>query len=261
MSARVRLDQHYLVDGKVRDSMVAAIGLTPEDRVLEIGPGRGMLTRVMLPRVRELVAIELDDRMAPQLPDAMGRPANLKVIHADFLEYKLAFMDPGLWKVAANLPYAVATPILQKLLTWPQWQDAVLMFQKEVAERIVADPGGCDYGLLGLSVAIHAQAHLLLDVPRGCFRPRPKVDSAVVLLRRRQQPLVPEPEQAGFFRVARAAFGQRRKMALGVLARGLGLPRERVAEAFAAGGIAESARAEEIALAGFRDLARRLVGT
>lgn len=257
----VRLDQHYLVDGSIRDAIVAGVDLKPEDRVLEIGPGRGMLTRVMLPLVRELVAVELDDRLAPQLPETLGRPANLKVIHADFLEYKLSFMDPGLWKVVANLPYAVATPILQKLLAWPQWRDAALMFQKEVAERIVAAPGGCDYGLLTLSVSMHAQAYLLLDVPRDCFRPRPQVASAVVLLRRREQPLVPEPEQAGFFRVARAAFGQRRKMASGVLARGLDLPRASVAAAFAAEGIAESARAEEISLAGFRGLARRLLGT
>jgi 16S rRNA (adenine1518-N6/adenine1519-N6)-dimethyltransferase len=127
-----------------------------------------------------------------------------------------------------------------------------------VAERIAARPGGADYGLLTLSVAIHASAEFLLEASRESFRPRPKVASAVVLLRRRSEPLVPAAEQAAFFRVAKIAFGQRRKMALGVLARGLSLDREKVAAAFAELGIAPSARAEEIPFENWRTLARLL---
>jgi 16S rRNA (adenine1518-N6/adenine1519-N6)-dimethyltransferase len=132
------------------------------------------------------------------------------------------------------------------------------MFQKEVAERIVAAPGGGDFGLLTLSVAIHAEAELILEVSRESFRPRPQVASAVVRLVRRAEPLVPQSEQAGFFRVAHAAFGQRRKMALGLLSRSLGLSRERVAAAFASLGIPASARAEEVAMEGWRGLAKLL---
>jgi 16S rRNA (adenine1518-N6/adenine1519-N6)-dimethyltransferase len=188
----------------------------------------------------------------------LGGPANLRVVNADFLEFDLESLGPGPWKIAANLPYAVATPILQRLLPWPHWSVAVLMFQKEVAERIAARPGGADYGLLTLSVGIHASAELVLEFSRESFRPRPKVASAAVLLTRRTEPLVPAVEQAAFFRVAKVAFGQRRKMALGVLARGLNLGREKVAGAFAALGIAPSARAEEISLELWRSLARML---
>ena len=238
-----RLDQHYLVDTKVRDAIAACAGIEPADSVLEIGPGRGILTAALLPRARAVVAVELDGLLAAQLGAALGEPANLRVVNADFLEFELESLGPGPWKVAANLPYAVATPILQRLLPWPRWSTAVLMFQKEVAERIAARPGGGDYGLLTLSVAIHAEAELLLEVSRESFRPRPQVASAVVLLKRRPEPLVPAAEQAAFFRVAKTAFGQRRKMALGVLFRGLGLERDKVAAAFAELGIAASARA------------------
>jgi 16S rRNA (adenine1518-N6/adenine1519-N6)-dimethyltransferase len=253
-----RLDQHYLVDAAVRDAIAAAADIGPHDSVLEIGPGRGILTSALAGRAGAVVAVELDELLAAQLPAALGSPANLRVVNADFLEFDLESLGPGPWRIAANLPYAVGTPILQRLLPWPHWTTAVLMFQKEVAERIAARPGGADYGLLTLSVMVHAEAELLLEVSRESFRPRPRVASAVVLLRRRPQPLVPAAEREGFFRAAKTAFGQRRKMALGVLARGLGLERERVAGAFAELGISPSARAEEIPFELWRALARRL---
>ena len=256
-----RLDQHYLVDARVRDAIAQAADVRDGDSVLEIGPGRGMLTAALLPRARTVVAVELDELLAAHLSDALGRPDNLRVVNADCLEFDLESLGPGPWKVAANLPYAVATPILQRILRWPHWSAAVLMFQKEVAERITARPGGADFGLLTLSVAIHASAELLLEVSRESFRPRPQVASAVVYLQRRPQPLVPASEQKGFFRVAKAAFGQRRKMALGVLARGLGLERGRVAEAFDALGLPLSARAEQIALPQWQELARLIGGS
>lgn len=253
-----RLDQHYLVDTAVRDAIAAAADIGPGDSVLEIGPGRGILTAALVGRAGSVVAVELDELLAAQLAAALGSPPNLRVVNADFLEFQLASLGPGSWKIAANLPYAVGTPILQRLLPWPHWDTAVLMFQKEVAERIAAAPGGADYGLLTLSVMIHAEAELLLEVSRESFRPRPKVASAVVVLKRRPQPLVPEAEQAGFFRIAKTAFGQRRKMALGVLARSLGLERTRVEGAFAELGIAPSARAEEIPFELWRALAKKL---
>ncbi|MBI5240477.1 MAG: ribosomal RNA small subunit methyltransferase A [Elusimicrobia bacterium] len=253
-----RLDQHYLVDTAVRDAIAAAADIGPADSVLEIGPGRGILTSALVGRAGAVVAVELDELLAAQLSAALGSPGNLRVVNADFLEFDLEPLGPGPWKIAANLPYAVGTPILQRLLPWPRWSTAVLMFQKEVAERIAARPGGADYGLLTLSVMVHAEAELLLEVSRESFRPRPKVASSVVVVRRRPQPLVPAAEQAGFFRVAKAAFGQRRKMALGVLSRSLGLERARLEGAFAELGIAPSARAEEIPFDLWRALAKNL---
>ena len=253
-----RLDQHFLVDEHVRDAIVGAVAIEPGDFVLEIGPGRGMLTGALLKRAREVVAVEMDERLAGSLTATLGSPPHLRVICADFLKLKLSSLEPGPWKIAANLPYAVATPILQRLLPWPHWRTATLMFQKEVAERIVARPGNGDYGLLTLSTLIYAASEIVLDVPRESFAPRPKVASAVVRLTRRLESLVPAGEQKMFFRVARAAFGQRRKMALGLLSKSLGLPRERVAEAFAVGGILSASRAEEISWEQFRGLAQSL---
>ena len=254
-----RLDQHFLVDTRVRDAVAACADIGPQDDVLEIGPGRGMLTQALLRRPRQVVAVEKDERLAARLPEALEFPAHLRVIRADFLDIDMDSLGPGPWKVVANLPYAVATPILQRLLPWPHWQVAVLMFQKEVAERITAPPGGGDYGLLTLSTALHAEAEIVLEVPRESFAPRPKVASAVVRFHRRQAPLAPEPEQAAFFRVAHLAFSQRRKMAQGLLARGLGISRQNVAAAFLAEGIAPGARAQDIAFEGFQGLARRLI--
>jgi 16S rRNA (adenine1518-N6/adenine1519-N6)-dimethyltransferase len=253
-----RLDQHYLVDEGVRDAVVAAAELGPQDQVLEIGPGRGILTRELISRARRVVAVELDELLAAYLGPSLHMPANLSVVQSDFLEFDLKQLGSGPWKVAANLPYAVATPILQRILAWPAWTQAVLMFQKEVAERLIAAPGGGDYGLLTLSVRIFAEAEPVVDAPPDAFRPRPKVDSAVVRLRRRPEPLIPADSQAGFFKVARAAFGQRRKMALGLLSRAFGLERNAVAEAFSACGVPASARAENITFEAFAALARRL---
>ncbi len=253
-----RLDQHFLVDQHIRDSIIDVADIGPQDRVLEIGPGRGFLTEALLKRAREVMAVEMDERLIARLDEAVGKPPHLRVICADFLQLKLESLEPGPWKVVANLPYAVATPILQRLLTWPHWQVAVLMFQKEVAERITAAPGCGDYGLLTLSAQVHASSEIVLEVPRESFAPRPQVASAVVRLMRRPEPLVSDREQKVFFRVIHAAFSQRRKMALGLLARSLNLPRERVAEAFVTEKIALAARAEEISLEQFQGLALRL---
>ncbi|MDD5657879.1 MAG: 16S rRNA (adenine(1518)-N(6)/adenine(1519)-N(6))-dimethyltransferase RsmA, partial [Elusimicrobia bacterium] len=190
------------MDERVRDAIAAAARLEPADQVLEIGPGRGILTRALIARARRVVAVELDELLAAQLGPSLHMPANLTVVQADFLEFELERLT-GSWKVAANLPYAVATPILQRILSWPLWTQAVLMFQKEVADRITARTGGGDYGLLTLSVLLRAEAERELDVPPDAFRPRPKVDSAVVRLRRRPEPLLPDTEQAAFFKVAR----------------------------------------------------------
>jgi 16S rRNA (adenine1518-N6/adenine1519-N6)-dimethyltransferase len=180
------------------------------------------------------------------------------VHNEDFLRFDLSTLAKGPWLVAGNLPYAVGTPILQKILLWDGWTTATLMFQKEVALRIVSGTGGPDYGLLGLSVRARADAELALELPPSAFRPRPQVDSAVVLLRRLPTPRVAPEHEKKFWRLAKAAFEQRRKMAASVLSKALQIPRPDVEAAFAAAGVAASARPEEIPFEAWAALARSL---
>lgn len=243
-----RLGQHFLINEGVRDAILAGARLEPGERVLEIGPGHGILTREILSRGSDVLAVEMDEALAGALGRELGPEAGsrLRLWRRDFLKLDLSELGAGPFKVVANLPYAVATPILQRVLAWPEWSLAVLMFQREVAERIAARPGSGRYGLLTLSVLLYAEAEVLLSVPREDFSPRPQVSSALVRLRRRERPLLDERDQGSFFRVARAAFGQRRKMAAGPIAAGLGLPRARVAEALESLGLKPTCRAEEI---------------
>ena len=252
-----RLGQHFLTDQGALDDIVRASGAGPGDAVLEIGPGRGALTKPLLAAGARVTAVEADAAFAAALPGALKSPG-LTVIHEDFLRFDLASLGAGPWLVVGNLPYAVGTPILQKILLWDQWTTATLMFQKEVALRIAAGAGGPDYGLLGLSVRLRADAELALELPPESFRPRPKVDSAVVLLRRLAMPRVPAADERTFWRLAKTAFAQRRKMAAGVLALALARPRAEVEAAFAAAGIAAAARPEEIPFEAWAALAKSL---
>lgn len=250
-----RLGQHFLRDTTVRDAIVAAARLSPSDRVLEIGPGRGVLTGALCRTAGEVVAVELDERLAESLPERLERPANLKLVREDFLKLDLATLGPGPFVVVSNLPYSVASPILQKLLDWPAWTSAVLMFQKEVALRVVAAPGSADYGLLRLSVWLKADAEWVIEVPRNAFTPPPQVASGVVRLKRLP---APRGDERSLFRVAKPAFAQRRKMAAGVLCRGLGVERERVESFLEACGASRDARPEAIPPEAWLKLAAQL---
>lgn len=252
-----RLDQHFLTDPSAADAIVRAAAVRPGEAVLEIGPGRGVLTERLLAAGALVTAVEIDERLAAALPLRLKHPG-LSVVHADFLRLDTALLPP-VRVVVSNLPYSVGTPITLKLLEWPPWQEAVLMFQKEVAERLTASAGGRDYGPLTLAVALRAEAHPLFTVGRGSFRPPPKVDSGVILLRRPPRRRLPDdvPEPA-FVRVVKAAFSQRRKMAAKNLAGALGLPRAEVDKAFAEAGVPAAARAEAVPFEAFVALARRL---
>ena len=254
-----RLGQHFLRDEGVRDAVAGLANARPGDDVLEIGPGRGALTGRLLATGATVTAIELDEILAGKLPGMVGDAAKgLVTINEDFLRLDLRTLGAGPFIVVGNLPYAVGTPILQKLLTWNGWSRAVLMFQLEVGERIVAKLGGADYGLLSLSVLALADAELALEVPRTAFMPPPAVDSAVVVLTRLTSPRLPLAEEKGFWRLAKTAFTQRRKMAAGVLSKALGKPRADVDAAFVSAGLHVSARAEEIPFDAWRSLARAL---
>lgn len=248
---RARLDQHFLVDAAVADRIVAAAVPRAGEAVLEIGPGRGILTQRLVERGAKVTAVEIDESLAP--PAGAG----LEWLRADFLELDLERL-PSPCKVVSNLPYSMATVILQRLLPWEGWTEATLMFQKEVAERVEAGPGSRAYGVLSLSVAVYADAARLFDVGRHSFRPAPKVESSVVRLFKRP-PRLPEGLAPGeFFPVVKAAFAQRRKMAANSIASALGLPRERVQAALSACGISATARGETIGFDGFVRLALAL---
>lgn len=255
-----RLGQHFLRDEGYRDAVAGLVHAGPGDRVLEIGPGRGALTGRLLATGAKVAAVELDEVIAGKLPGMVGpeAAAGLTTINEDFLRLDLRELGAGPWLVVGNLPYAVGAPILQKLLDWDRWTRAVLMFQLEVAERIVARLGGADYGLLSLSVQARADAELAFGVPRSAFMPPPNVESAVVALARLETPRLPAAEEKAFWRLAKTAFTQRRKMAAGVLSKAIGKPRKDVDAAFAAAGLDIAARPEEIPFDAWRALARAL---
>ncbi|MBI5202158.1 MAG: ribosomal RNA small subunit methyltransferase A [Elusimicrobia bacterium] len=255
---RARLDQHFLVDPSVADRIVREVGAKAGDTVVEIGPGRGILTERLVEAGVRLTAVEIDENLHAILAGRFAETPNLALVRSDFLELDLSTL-PKPARIVSNLPYSMGTTILQKFLPWEGWTEAVLMFQKEVADRVQAPAGSRDYGVLSLSVAVYADAGPLFDVGRFAFRPPPQVQSAVVKLIRRDKPrLPPGLSEKAFFRVVKAAFAQRRKMAANSIAASLGLEREDVAKALEACGLHASARGETIDLDGFCRLALAL---
>jgi len=215
--ARKRFGQHFLEAAWVT-RLVNAVDPQPDDTFLEIGPGRGALTRVLAPRVKKVIAVEIDRDLAAALPALV--PPNVQVIEGDFLETDLEQLvgppegGPHAVRVIGNLPYNVSSPILFKLLhaadDGRRFADASLMLQKEVVDRLVARPGTGDYGTLAIQVALVADVERLLTLPPGAFRPPPKVTSGVVRLRFRPA-AVDVGRRDLFERVVRGIFLQRRK--------------------------------------------------
>jgi 16S rRNA (adenine1518-N6/adenine1519-N6)-dimethyltransferase len=210
---RKRFGQHFLEPAWVA-KLVDALDARADDTFLEIGPGRGALTAPLAPRVRKLVAVEIDRDLASALP---SRLPSVQVVCADFLDVDLRDLlrgEPQPVRVVGNLPYNVASPILFKLLHDADegrlLQDATLMLQKEVADRLVARPGSKAYGALSIQVALLADTERVLSLPPGAFRPAPKVKSAVVRLRFRP-PAVDVGDITTFEKLVRGLFLQRRK--------------------------------------------------
>jgi 16S rRNA (adenine1518-N6/adenine1519-N6)-dimethyltransferase len=244
------------VDLGVARAVAEALPCEPP-RVLEIGPGRGALTRELVRRYPRVLAIEVDARLAAALPARLGASGQLEVVTADALLVDLvALCGEVPWLAAGNLPYSVATPLLRRFLeAGERFSAAVFMVQQEVAERLVAPPGASDRGLLTLEVEARARAELLFRVPPRCFQPRPKVVSAVVRLTPVQGGTTP-PETGHALDVAAKAFQHRRKTIVNALA--ATYPRELVAAALAGAGLAATARAQELSLAQWQLLAAAL---
>lgn len=259
LRARKALGQNFLLDLNLTARIARAAGALDGVDVLEVGPGPGGLTRGLLAEgARKVLAIEKDARCLPALAEiAAAYPGRLEVLHGDALAIDpLAHLTPPI-RVVANLPYNVGTELLVRWLTPPQWppvwQSLTLMFQREVAERIVARPGNKAYGRLALLAQWRCEARIVLTLPPEAFTPPPKVSSAVVHLTALPAPRYPA-DAATLERVVATAFNQRRKMLRASL-RGVAPDIEARLERL---GIAPTARAEEISLEAFCALARDL---
>ncbi len=257
LSAKKALGQNFLLDLNLTSKIARQVPDLAGSDVLEIGPGPGGLTRGLLSEgARRVLAVEKDARCLPALAEIEAVfPGRLTVIHGDALEVDpLAHLTPPI-RVAANLPYNIGTELLVRWLTpphWPPvWQSLTLMFQREVADRIVAQPGGKAYGRLAVLAQWRAEARIVMTLPARAFTPPPKVDSAVVQVEALPEPRFPADPKV-LERVVAMAFNQRRKMLRAAL-KGLGPDIE---DRLRAAGIAPTDRAEQVPLEGFCALAR-----
>lgn len=246
---RKRFGQNFLVDHTVIDRIMAAIAPRPDERIVEIGPGREALTAPLLQAQAALTVVEIDRDLARAL--RQRHPA-LAVVEGDALEVDFAGLGDGApYRIVGNLPYNISTPLLFHLLDQdPPPRDMHFMLQKEVVERMTATPGGRDYGRLSLACHNRAEVSFLFGVPPGAFEPRPRVDSAVVRVVPRPRPLVPPDLQGAFDDLVRLAFSQRRKTLRNSL-KGRLEP-----ETISAAGVDPGTRPERVDLEGFLALAR-----
>jgi len=257
-----QLGQNFLIDENIVHKIIAAAELGPEDAVLEIGPGLGVLTGPLAERARQVIAVEVDKGLIPVLEENLASYPNIKIIWGDILKIEPEKLLAGLsspLKVVANLPYYITSPVIMALLTGPlPLERLVLMVQREVARRLTAAPGSKDYGVLAVAVQYYTRPEIVALVPRTVFFPRPDVDSAVVRLMMRPRPAVAVGDEALFFRLVRGAFGRRRKTLLNSLEGEFGAQysREELAAFLQAGGIEPSRRGETLTLEEFALLAR-----
>lgn len=263
--AQHRLGQNFLVNSKVLDAIVASTEAGPADLVLEIGPGLGSLTQQLTRVAGHVVAVELDRNLIAILAKTAGADAaNLEIIHGDAARIDLKDLldkrlSPGQRAiVAANLPYYITTPLIMRFLEEElPVKRMIFMVQKEVAERIVSPPGSKEYGALSVAVQYYTEPKIVLEVGSEAFIPPPDVSSAVIALQVRSTPAVvaPQPE---FFRVVKAAFGQRRKNLLNALSAGLQIDRAEVHALLERAGIDQMRRGETLSLEEFASIARIL---
>ena len=245
------LGQHWLKDPDILADIAEAAELTSDDVVLEIGPGLGTLTSRLLARANSVTAVEFDADLARKLPGQFPGK-KLTVVNQDILQFDLNQL-PKKYKVVANVPYYITSKIVEKLMTAENKPSiAVLLVQKEVAERIAAEAG--NMSVLSVSVQVFAEAELDIEVPRQFFTPPPKVDSQVVILRTRNNPLITPEDQRDFFRIVKAGFSAKRKKLRSSLSGGLGIDKSVAEELLKNAGISPDARAEDLAIEDWKKL-------
>jgi 16S rRNA (adenine1518-N6/adenine1519-N6)-dimethyltransferase len=259
------LGQHWLHDDATLEAICEAAGVRAGDTVLEVGPGLGTLTRKLLVRGAHVTAVEFDTHLAQNLtnhiwedsPPKMEYFQRLTVVESDILRFNLQQLPEG-YKVVANIPYYLTSNLIRVLCESPnRFSQAALLIQKEVAERVCADPG--DMSLLSVSIQYYCEVSLGVFVPKELFTPPPKVDSQVLVLRRREQPLFPDVDEKQFFRLVRAGFSQRRKTLINALSGGLQIGKDTATTLVESAGLDPKIRAQALSLDDWARLYSHLV--
>ena len=265
------LGQNFVTDPSVTERIIEAAGAGPKDLVIEIGPGLGVITSKAAQRCGKLVAIEIDKKLLPILAETVGWQPNVKIINEDVLQADLEAIvaeektlpdgsQAESVRLIGNLPYYITTPILNKLMALPElFTSLTVMVQKEVAEKMMAEPGAKNYGPLSIHVQYFCEIEYIMDVPKEVFLPRPKVDSSVLTLHVRKERAVHAEDEALFFETVKAGFAQRRKTLSNSLAGVRGADKAKVLAALAGAGIDPQRRAETLSLAEFAEVANRLI--
>ncbi len=239
------LGQHWLEDPDSLQAMLAAVDVQPADTVLEIGSGPGSLTKLLISKAERVIAVELDKKLADQLAKDL-LAINLQVINQDILHFDFTSLPPG-YKLVANIPYYLTSNLIRTISeTTNPPTNAALLIQKEVAERVAAKPG--QMSLLSVAAQFYWEAKLGEIVPGYLFTPPPKVDSQILILKRRSHPLFPDVDTTKFFRLVKAGFAQKRKTLLNNLSNGLQLSREETQELCEKAGIDPVRRAQTLSL-------------
>ena len=272
LSAKKSLGQNFLNDMTVVRRIVDAADVGPEDLVLEVGPGLGVMTEVLSERAGYVAAIEIDRDLAPVLEPIAAAKPNIGIVFDDVMrvnirrlveEIRAAHPELVRVRVVANLPYYITTPIIMMFLEQNAglFDSLTFMVQKEVAERLVSEPDGDAYGAITIAVAYYSEASIRFTVPASCFVPRPKVDSAVVNLAIYKERPVEPRDRGHMFRLVKAAFAQRRKMLVNALsnAQYLGVGKDEAAAAIAELGLVPKVRGEALSVADFARLSDLLV--
>lgn len=258
------LGQNFLINPSVCPRMAEECGAAPGTGVLEVGPGIGVLTVELAKRAEKVVSVELDKRLLPVLEETLAPYDNVKVVNDDILKVDLQKLlreeFPGMQVVVcANLPYYITSPVIMRLLEERlPIAGLTVMVQKEAAQRLCAQPGKRECGAVSVAVQYYAEPRVLFQVSRGSFLPPPNVDSSVIRLDVRPEAAIDIPNEKKFFALVKAAFGQRRKTILNAVAAGLSVPKERIAAACDAAGIAQNARAEQMTMEQFAALSRAM---
>ncbi len=261
------LGQNFIEDEVLLEHLAELSLVTEEDSVLEIGPGLGSLTRPLAARAKEVVSLEIDRTLIPILRVTLEKSQNAQVIEGDVMKTDLAalvlekFGEDCSLRVAANLPYYITTDVLTKLLReLPQAKSIAVMVQSEVGDKLLAGPGDDGYGPLTIMCQYFCDVRRALDVPAAFFTPPPKVDSAFMVLEKREAPELKVCDEALLWRLLRASFAMRRKTLVNNLMSGMGMTREDAAACLEAAGIGEKARAEEVSLEKFCMLCEEIHG-
>lgn len=257
---RKSLGQNFLSDNNALEKVIDSAGIEANDQILEIGAGLGSLTRFLARASQRVVAVELDNHLIPILEDVLSGEENIEIVHGDILKLNPAGLmtEPG-YLVVANIPYYITSAIIRHLLESEVSPNRmVLTIQKEVAQRICAKPG--KLSLLALSVQVYGEPYIAAKIPAGAFHPPPKVDSAVIRVDLYPEPRIPNEDMETFFKLAKAGFGQKRKMLRKSLAGGLALDAKQAEALLISAGIDPTRRAETLTIEEWRVLTEKYVG-